>query len=256
MRTTARAGERMGSWMIHTTEHWCSAAVVFFLLTGAGCVQREVTLEGLDRRMVIAVSPALNHSGSQDFDPLRLADLMASELAQQPGVSVIPQSRVLAQLASEDKERIESPAHALRVMERVGADGTVLFAVTEYDPYSPPVVGLSAQLYGYGPVATSGFDPVAASRRSSPWEVGGDSQPLRGEFQRVFDGSHEGLKKEIQRFARRRNADRSPYGWRKFLASQENFWRFCCNVTTRELIRQEVTQVAALRERSSEVEQP
>jgi hypothetical protein len=201
--------------------------------------------------MAIAVAPALNHSGSQDFDPLRLADLMASELAQWPGVRVIPLNRVLAQLAAENKERIESPEHALQVMERVGADGIVVFAVTEYDPYLPPVMGLTAQLYGIGPEwaggfdPTRGFDPVAASRQASPFEAGAYLELPRAEYHRVFNSSDEAVQREIRRFALRRNAEDSPYGWRKFLASQENFWRFCCAVTTRELIRQEVTQVVA-----------
>ncbi len=242
--------------MIPTSKYCCLGAMGLMVLLSVGCVPRELTLEDLDRPMAIAVSPALNHSGSQDFDPLRLADLMASELAQLPGVRVIPLNRVLAQLASEDKERIESPAHALQVMERVGADGIVVFAVTEYDPYSPPVIGLTAQLYGHGPGVTRGFDPVLASRQSSPFEAGVYPQLPRAEYQRVFNGADEAVKREIQRFARHRDADRSPYGWRKFLASQENFWRFCCAVTTRELIHQEVTQVLALDERKNEVEQP
>lgn len=236
--------------------------VLSLLSLSSGCVRHELTLADVDHRMAIAVAPALNHSGSQDFDPLRLADLMASELAQRPGVRVIPLNRVLAQLAAENKERIESPAHALQVMKRVGADGIVVFAVTEYDPYLPPVIGLTAQLYGIGPEQaggfdpTRGFDPVAASRQASPFEGGAYRELPRAEYHRVFNSSDEAVQREIRRFALRRNAEDGPYGWRKFVASQENFWRFCCAVTTRELIRQEVTQVVALRERQNEVEQP
>lgn len=241
--------------MIRKTGYfWVSA--LGLLIVGSGCVRHKLTLADVDHRMAIAVAPALNHSGSQDFDPLRLADLMASELAQWPGVRVIPLNRVLAQLAAEGKERIESPAHALKVMERVGADGIVVFAVTEYDPYLPPVMGLTAQLYGIGPEQASGFDPVAASRQASPFEAGAYLELPRAEYHRVFNSSDEAVQREIRRFALRRNAEDSPYGWRKFVASQENFWRFCCAVTTRELIRQEVTQVVALRERQNEVEQP
>ena len=237
-----------------TGNFWIGA--LGLLIVGSGCVRHKLTLADVDHRMAIAVAPALNHSGSQDFDPLRLADLMASELAQWPGVRVIPLNRVLAQLAAENKERIESPAHALKIMERVGADGIVVFAVTEYDPYHPPVMGLTAQLYGIGPEQAGGFDPVAASRQASPFEAGAYRELPRAEYHRVFNSSDEAVQREIRRFALRRDAEDSPYGWRKFLASQENFWRFCCAVTTRELIRQEVTQVVALRERQNEVEQP
>ncbi len=241
--------------MIRKTGYFWIGALGLLSLD-SGCVRYELTLADVDHRMAIAVAPALNHSGSQDFDPLRLADLMASELAQWPGVRVIPLNRVLAHLAAENKERIESPAHALQVMERVGADGIVVFAVTEYDPYHPPVMGLTAQLYGIGPEQAGGFDPVAASRQASPFEGGAYSELPRAEYHRVFNSSDEAVQREIRRFALRRNAEDSPYGWRKFMASQENFWRFCCAVTTRELIRQEVTQVVALSERQNEVEQP
>ncbi len=239
--------------MIHKTEHRRWGAIIGVLVL-SGCAPKQLTLEDLDRPMSIAVSPALNHSGSQDFDPLRLADLMASELAQLPGVSVIPLNRVLAQLASEGEERIESPAHALRVMERIGADGIIVFAVTEYDAYYPPVVGLTAQLYSTGLASGGGFDPVATSRQAASFEGGAYSQSPRAEYQRVFNGSDDAVKEEIKRFARDRDAEGSPYGWRKFLASQENYWRFCCATTTRELISQEVTHVVALRDRKDEVE--
>ena len=241
--------------MIRSSEYCRLCAAGLFLLF-SGCTARELTLVDLDRRMAIAVSPALNHSGSRDFDPMRLTDLLASELAQMPGVRVIPQNRVLAQLASEDKEGIESPAHALQVMERVGADGIVVFAITEYDPYAPPVIGLTAELYGHGSEVSRGFDPVAASRRSSPFEGGAYSQLPRATYERVFNGADQAVEDEIKRFAKNRNADGNPYGWRKFLASQEHFWRFCSARTVQELIRQEVTQVVALRERHNEVDRP
>ncbi len=239
--------------MIRKTEHYCVGAIGALLVL-CGCAPKQLTLEDVGRPMSIAVSPALNHSGSQDFDPLRLADLMASELAQVPGVRVIPLNRVLAQLASEGEERIESPAHALQVMERVGADGIIVFAITEYDAYYPPVVGLSAQLYSTGLGNRGGFDPVAASRQASSSEAGAYPQLPRGQYQRVFNGSDEAVKREIERFAKHRDAEGSPYGWRKFLASQENFWRFCCATATRELISQEVTHVVALGDRKDEVD--
>ncbi len=97
---------------------------------------------------------------------------------------------------------------------------------------------------------------MATSRRSSPFEAGAYPQLPRAEYQRVFNGADETVKREIRRFSRDRSADGNPYGWRKFLASQEHFWRFCCAKTTEELIRQEVTQVVALRERQNEVGRP
>ncbi len=233
------------------------AVAVVVCATGLGCSsgKPELTLVNLDRTVTIAVAPALNQSGSRKFDPIRLADLMVSELTQIPGVRTIPVNRVLAQLESEGKSRIESPEHALQVMDRIGADGIIVFAVTEFDPYAPPTLGISAQLYGYGSVSNAGFDPVEISRRPAPYEEGGRYLQPRAEFQKVFSGSDEDLIREIKRYTKARNADGNPFGWQKFVVSQDHFMRFCCYFTAQELIQQEITQVAVENDRKNEVEQ-
>jgi hypothetical protein len=61
--------------------------------------------------------------------------------------------------------------------------------------------------------------PLAAEPESS----------LLAEYQRVFDASQDAVAAEVKDFARLRRADRSPYAWRKYLASQQHYLRFCCN---------------------------
>jgi len=222
------------------------------LASSTGCFRSEATLEDLDRSLTVAVAPALNHSGSKDFDPIRMADIMVSELTFIPGVRVIPLNRTLAQLEAGGRTRIESPAHALQIMDRLGADGIVVFAITEYEPYNPPSLGISAQLFGYGPGPRGGFDPVASSRQSAPFEAGTYPQLPRAEYQRVFLGSNHKVVAEVKRFARVRDANGSAHGWRKFLASQEHYWRFCLHKTASDLIKQEVAHVEALRKRKKE----
>ena len=219
-----------------------------------GCVQnKQPSLLEVGRPMIIAVAPPLNHSASRDFDPLRLADLLASELTFFEGVRVVPLNRVLAQLESENRARIESPSHALSVMERVGADGIVVFAVTEYDPYEP-VLGISAQMYSNRPGFSRGLDMVSATRQASPVEFD-DTEWPKAESQRVFHGADESLMREIKQFARNRNAGESPYGWQRYLASQDDFARFCCHATANELIRQEVAHVGHQPERQIDSEE-
>lgn len=233
-------------------------AAVALLAGGGGCTQRRLTLIDVGRPIVVAVAPALNHSGSRNVDPVAFADLMFSELNQVPGLRVLPVNRVLAQLESESRTAIESPGHAFSMIDRLGADAIVVFAITEYDPYEPPVVGIAAHLYGYGPAEPSGFDPISASRAPSPVEAaeGEFTWFPRAEYQRVFHGSDAEVVAEIRRFAERRDADNSPHGWRKFLATQENYLRFCFATAAQELIRQEVSHVVHLHERkTSEVTQ-
>ena len=54
--------------------------------------------------------------------------------------------------------------------------------------------------------------------------------------ERVFDASHERVCTEIKRFAERRSADASPFGWRKYIASQQAYLRFCCHAVIRVLV--------------------
>ena len=65
------------------------------LLAFGGCRARRVIepvriANGRVAAMTIAVAPALNLSGSRDFDPNTFADLMASELGYAEGIEVIP----------------------------------------------------------------------------------------------------------------------------------------------------------------------
>jgi hypothetical protein len=164
---------------------------------------------------------------------------MASELSYAEGVNVIPVSRVLAALADQGRQRVESPGHALELARIVGADAILVFAITEYDPYEPPVVGIAAQLYGQLPGArTTRFDPVADPRRPSPRLASAARSPLTplAQAERVYDASHQWVSAEVKRFAQRRSADKSPFGWRKYLASQQHYLRFCCHQTVRSLI--------------------
>ena len=130
------------------------------LLVGCGGSRVRVEPVRLVNRelgpLTVAIAPALNLSGSRDFDANRLADIMAGELAHADDVAVIPVSRVLQVLAVQGAGRIESPEHALEVARLVGADALLVFAVTDYDPYDPPRVGISAQLYGTRPGAGGG----------------------------------------------------------------------------------------------------
>jgi hypothetical protein len=182
---------------------------------------------------VIAVAPALNFSGSTAFDPVIVGDLMASELADVPGMGVIGVNRVLALLAEQGVARIQSPRQAIEICGRLGADALLVFAVTEYDPYTP-IVGITAQLYGPPPLPAGGAE-LAAGAPHAP------AQPARplAQAQRIFNADHQRVQHYVREYADKRDAGESPYGWRKYVASQELFLRFCCWCVARELTEQQ-----------------
>jgi len=227
---------------------WAGAIVtgIVGILSGCGGADKRVETRlaaGSERALfTIAVAPGLNHSGSTDFDPLRFADLMAVELNDVDGIAVIPVNRVLAALAAQGRVSVESPSHALEVCNVLGADAVLLFAVSEYDPYDPPRIGISAQLYGarpgpsIGTMGTAAIPDEAGLPASASHEAPGG---LLVQTQRVFDASHESVVRDLREFARRRSADNSAYGWRQYVVSQQHFISFCCHATIRRLLGQD-----------------
>ena len=219
-----------------------SGGLVVCLLCGCGAKRVDSIRLANDTLgpMTIAVAPALNVSGSSDFDPNRVADLMSVELGAVEGIEVIPVNRVLAVLSDQKRPRVESPEHAIEIARVLGADAVLVFAITEYDAYDPPIVGISAQLYGQRRShRVAAFDPVDESRRAAPSRVSGVESSLAplAQAERVYDASHEWVSEEVRRFAEARGADASPFGWRKYLASQLHYIRFCCYATVRALIQ-------------------
>ncbi len=189
--------------------------------------------------MTIAVAPAINLSGSSDFDTNRFADMMASELSYAEGISVVPVSRVLGVLRSQGVSQVSSPEHALELVGLLGVDAILVIAVTEYDPYDPPSIGISAQLYGKRARPGIGaFNPVSLSRKAS---LASSSEPkhprgVLAQTQRVFDASHRAIGADIRRFASWRGSEGSPFGWRRYVVSQRHYIRYCCYATIRDLL--------------------
>lgn len=224
---------------------WMPAPLLLGLGVFSGCslnhpVEPVTVRNPVFGPITIAVAPAVNLSGSASFDRDRFADLMASELAFAEGVSVIPVSRVLGALAVEGLDGVESPSHAMDLASRVGADAMLVFAVTEYEPYEPPSIGISSQLYGRRPRPSGGaMDPISLSRKArlvGATTGGGTSRGLLSHSQAVYNASHSSIAADIREFALRRDGDDSPYGWRKYVVSQREFIRFCCHQTIRALL--------------------
>jgi len=209
------------------------------LVAGCGGPRKPVESPAIPNPTIgavsIAVAPALNQSGSTDFDANRVADLMAGELMHAERVSVVPVSRVLAVLASQGTDRVQSPAHASEVAGRVGAEAILIFAVTEYDPYDPPSVSISAQLYAATPRPAYGaLDDGSGGVSSDSHQTSGGR--MLAQTQGRFDATHTEVIADIREYARSRGADDSPYGWRRYIVSQQDFLRYCCHATIRGLL--------------------
>jgi hypothetical protein len=201
------------------------------------------------REMTVAVVPVMNYSGNGAIDPLKVTDILYSELQQVEGFAVIPVNRLLAQMSQADLQVIETPEQALKLASQVGADMIVVAAITEYDPYYPPVVGLAVQLYAI-PECTSlqasKIDPVAMARSASPLKIRVDIDPKywpRNQVQRIYNARENLIAEKVKRFAECRGSGNSPYGWEVYLRSQEYYLRFVSYQAIAELLDREVERI-------------
>jgi hypothetical protein len=196
----------------------------------SGCVQPHAPSSSPSANpRVIAIAPVLNLSGSRDIDPLKVTDLVASEFLSFRGVTVIPVNLVLAELERQSRHTVQSSEDAIALAQALGADATVVVAITEFDPYTP-VVGMVMQWYAARPERTAArLDPVSASREAQAPAAGlsaPDPTAPRWQVQRVLNGTDERVCHEIKDYADQHEGQKSPYGWRKYLRSQELYVRF------------------------------
>ena len=194
------------------------------------------------RPQVVVVAPVLNLSDSPHVDVLKVTDTVASELLSFQNVSVIPVNLTLAALARRGMVHVETPEDAIDLAEEFGADATLVTAITEFDPYDPPVIGLVMQWYA---VPTSGlgssFDPVAASRQAGIGDgaelSAGPAVMPRLQVQRVFNAANNDVLEEMRQFAKRRGGHQSPHGWRRWSKSQELYIRYSTNALIHSILR-------------------
>ncbi len=238
-RAIARGGgkERNAPRLIGAGVRIALAAGTALQLTGCLRPDRSDprTKPAYEATRVVVVAPVINLSGDEGFDALQVTDILAAELASQRAIAVIPVNLALAALERRGKSRVESPEEALALAREFGADAAVVAAVTDYDPYHPPTLGMILQWYApVGNVweeARAGAGPAA--------DVDGGPY-VQWQVQRVFRGSDEALVEELKEFGKRRNAHESPYDWQQYAHSQKAWVRFSCWSAIRTMLEQNV----------------
>ena len=215
---------------------------------------------------VVAVPPFVNLSAERAADGRRFALAYATELQQVPGFQVIPVG--VAEVAAARLNLDPAvPADALKLAEVLGADAVVVGAVTDYDPYYPPRVGLQTAWYGRGePAFLPGGATDPAARRAlhdaedceTPrWRRGVRAaadvfraqSPAPDEppaplpymplpymaYTRLFDGADADVAAAL-RDERALSGDLRSGGWEASLTRSEDFVRFCCRRAIAEML--------------------
>lgn len=178
---------------------------------------------------VLVVAPVINLSNTAELDTAKLTDTLAAEFLAFRGVTVVPPNLAAAALARRGKARVDSPGEAQALAREFSADATIVMAVTHYDPFHPPRIGLVMQWY-------------AAPRASEVRPAGGGADSARGtapllQVQRVYNAADEDLYDDVKRYADDRDEEEGPYDWKRYLRSQELFMRYCCWAAIRTMNR-------------------
>lgn len=228
--------------------------IVGFAAALTGCDNRTVvnapTMSPYPAGKMWAIAPLINESGTSAVDPLHLSDLLAQELQQVSRIDVLPVSRVLVGLRSMNIDRVHSVAEAQALVRLLDVDGLIVGTITAYDPYNPPVLGLTLQLY------TSGRE-IANDDREAPLNsakgvriLGATpsdsrlpglrtfSQPVAS-VSAILDASDNAVRLDVERFARGRTDPDSILGWERFLYSMDAYTAYVGHRVIRDLIREE-----------------
>ena len=115
----------------------------------------------------------------------------------------------------------------------MGVDGLIVGSITAFDPYDPPVLGLSLALYARPGAMDLRGDP-AVDTRSLQFQPTDYQYFPRSSFEgspasvisEHLDGKSHGVLIGIQDYAKGRHDPTSAYGWKRFLASMDLFTEF------------------------------
>jgi len=139
--------------------HWI-VLVCLLAIAMPGCVIVQVGVTNpVPSLSKIAVAPFFNLSQEKAVDGRRFAMAYFAELQKIPGFQVVPVG-VTEQAIFDNRLEMDRPEDAIRLAGILGVDIVVLGAVTDYDPYYPPRVGL--QVSWYSPQDVS-FCPIVDS---------------------------------------------------------------------------------------------
>jgi hypothetical protein len=208
--------------------------VLVMLLVAAGCSKKppqygtERRLSLPDRReQVWAVAPAIDLSG-QSVDPILQADLVYAQLQTVAGVKAIPVNRVVEVYASLRITSVQSADQAALVCDLLGADGLVVPTITAWDPYNPPKIGASLQLFARPDAyqRPGNIDVRDLVRQAAPKVGQSYPQPDFAQSVGMFDAADGSVRDRLMRYAAGRNDPLGPLKHKEYLLSIDRYSSF------------------------------
>ncbi|MEX0777242.1 MAG: hypothetical protein WD042_16180 [Phycisphaeraceae bacterium] len=226
--------------------------VAALLLGGCGLFPRPPADElagPYPSRHVWAIVPLGNESGTQQADGAVLADHLHRQLENASNLDVLPVNRTIAAMNALQMSRVSDPAQAMHLMRTLGVDGLVVGTVTAYDPYDPPKLGLTLELYvdqrvdsvdaaSIRRLRTSATDPAPAvqtpASRRQPVTVASA----------VLDAGDPRVRELLEYYASQRGPVLEKDAWRRYRISMDLYSEFAAYVMSRRLLEAERQRVA------------
>ncbi len=188
---------------------------------------------------IVVVLPLVDRTTETSPDLDLLGGILAGELAKKGGFRVVRPSTVEKSLAPD-----ESPyTDPIGLAGRLNADAIVAAAVTEYDPYDPPRLGLSIQLLRTQarPLEAVEIDRIV---RSATWRRGPvKMSPARAghavtALERIYDAHERWVREKIRRYTKRNGNTDGPFGGERVtMAVAPRYMRFVSHEIVDELLR-------------------
>jgi hypothetical protein len=223
------------------------------LLLSCGCgdtkrpaygVEQALYLPG-NARQTWAVAPVLNLSGHREVDPVLQADLVFAQLQQVAGLNVLPVNRVVEVYRALKVDQVQSEEQAAAVCQLLGCDALLVGTVSLYDPYDPPRMGASLQLFRSGKsVQGQNVDPRELARRAT-LPSSAAMVPAAATFLQtigMFDASNGSTRDDLLRYATGRNDPVGPLKDRAYLVEMDRYAGFVYHSLIEEMLTKPALQ--------------
>ncbi len=198
-----------------------------------------------------AVAPPKNESGTSTVDAQAIGDDLVAAAGQVRGLRCLPLNRTIEAMRAAGIASIESPREAEAVATLLGVDGVLVSTVTAWDPYNPPVMGLTVALFTRpGRLLApedEGFDPLVFGLQATDFAYGPDSvktpQPVNTAGGH-FDAQGHDVLLAVKQYAEGRVEPGRPLGWEAYLASMDLYTEFVAHEAVRGLLGKEWLRLA------------
>lgn len=200
--------------------------------------------------VTFAVVPLRNESGTSAVDSLAVSDALVGRLAEVRGIDCVPLNRTLQVMQAAGMDSVQSPAEAKELAGALGVDALVLGSITAYDPYDPPVLGLSLALYAPSGSLAVGDAEMLDTRRLTYQPTDYDYFASMGviadrpvsSLAEHLDARNHGVLMDLRMYAEGRSDRESALGWRVYTRSMDRYtefavWHAVSGLMDREWIR-------------------